>query len=45
MPDVLSAIAQIYTNYGNCLALTYLMEISAEYFGLIEEETQCTTTT
>ncbi|WP_242051594.1 hypothetical protein [Nostoc sp. FACHB-280] len=44
MPEVLKAIAQIYTQYGDCLALTYLMEISAEYFGLIEEENQCTTT-
>ncbi|YAF99440.1 MAG: hypothetical protein AB3A66_30295 (plasmid) [Nodularia sp. CChRGM 3473] len=37
MPEVFKAIAQIYIKYGNCLALTYLMEISAEYFGLIRE--------
>ncbi|MBD2682956.1 MULTISPECIES: hypothetical protein [Nostoc] len=43
LPEVLKAIAQIYTHYGNCLALTYLMEISAEYFGLIEKD-KCTTT-
>lgn len=40
--EVLKTLATIYTNYGNCLALTYLMEISAEYFGLIEED-KCTT--
>ncbi|MCC5640275.1 hypothetical protein LC593_31470 [Nostoc sp. CHAB 5844] len=45
MSEVLKALATIYTNYGNCLALTYLMEISAEYFGLIVEEEKCTTTT
>lgn len=43
MSEVLKALATIYTNYGNCLALTYLMEISAEYFGIIEED-KCTTT-
>ncbi|BBD62786.1 hypothetical protein NIES2109_56360 (plasmid) [Nostoc sp. HK-01] len=42
--DVFQALATIYTNYGNCLALTYLMEISAEYFGIIEED-KCTTNT
>ncbi|BBD63355.1 hypothetical protein NIES2109_62050 (plasmid) [Nostoc sp. HK-01] len=36
--DVFQTLATIYTQYGNCLALTYLMEISAEYFGLIDEE-------
>jgi len=41
--DVFQALVTIYTQYGNCLALTYLMEISAEYFGLIEED-KCTTT-
>jgi hypothetical protein len=46
LSDVLKALATIYTQYGNCLALTYLMEISAEYFGLIkEDEDKCTTTT
>ncbi|WGV29212.1 hypothetical protein [Halotia branconii] len=37
MPEILKIIAEIYTKYGDCLAFTYLMEISAEYFGLIEE--------
>ncbi|MBD6621154.1 hypothetical protein FNW02_37020 [Komarekiella sp. 'clone 1'] len=37
MPEILKAIAEIYTKYGDCLAFTYLMELSAEYFGLIEE--------
>lgn len=35
IPFILQAIAQIYTNYGDCLALKYLMELSAEYFSLI----------
>ncbi|RCJ41995.1 hypothetical protein A6770_35500 [Nostoc minutum NIES-26] len=35
--EVFKVIAQIYTDYGNCLAFTYLMEISAEYFGLIND--------
>ncbi|MEH1770448.1 MAG: hypothetical protein V7L27_01730 [Nostoc sp.] len=30
--------AQICTSYGDCLALKYLMELSAEYFGLIGVE-------
>ncbi|MFN6567959.1 hypothetical protein [Dendronalium sp. ChiSLP03b] len=37
MLEVFKAIAQIYTNYGNCLAFTYLMEILAEYFDLIKD--------
>ncbi|MBG1270591.1 hypothetical protein [Nostoc sp. WHI] len=36
--EIFKIIAQIYTNYGDCLALKYLMELSAEYFGLIEVE-------
>ncbi|AVH68120.1 MULTISPECIES: hypothetical protein [unclassified Nostoc] len=36
--EVFMTIAQIYTNYGDCLALKYLMELSAEYFGLIGVE-------
>lgn len=35
---VFMTIAQIYTNYGDCLALRYLIELSAEYFGLIGVE-------
>ncbi|MHC0067897.1 hypothetical protein ACWATR_34240 [Nostoc sp. UIC 10890] len=35
IPFILQAIAQIYTNYGDCLALKYLMELSTEYFSLI----------
>jgi hypothetical protein len=38
IPFILHAIAQIYTNYGDCLALKYLMELSAEYFSLIGVE-------
>ena len=36
--EIFKTIAQIYTNYGDCLALKYLMELSAEYFGLIGVE-------
>ncbi|QLE45219.1 hypothetical protein FD723_35755 (plasmid) [Nostoc sp. C052] len=36
--EVFMTIAQIYTNYGDCLALRYLMELSAEYLGLIGVE-------
>lgn len=36
--EIFKTIAQIYTSYGGCLALKYLMELSAEYFGLIEVE-------
>ncbi|MBD2565805.1 hypothetical protein H6G95_35665 [Nostoc linckia FACHB-391] len=36
--ELFMTIAQIYTNYGDCLALRYLMELSAEYFGLIGVE-------
>lgn len=36
--EVFKTIAQIYTNYGDCLALKYLIEISAEYFELIGVE-------
>ncbi|MBD2512734.1 hypothetical protein H6G91_37065 [Nostoc muscorum FACHB-395] len=36
--EIFKTIAQIYTNYGNCLALRYLMELSAGYFGLIGVE-------
>ncbi|MCW5319249.1 hypothetical protein GTQ43_38385 [Nostoc sp. KVJ3] len=36
--EIFKTIAQIYTNYGDCLALRYLMELSAEYFGLIGVE-------
>ncbi|MEH2151718.1 hypothetical protein [Nostoc sp.] len=36
--EVFMTIAQIYTSYGDCLALKYLMELSAEYFGLIRVE-------
>lgn len=36
--QIFQAITQIYTNYGDCLALKYLMELSAEYFGLIGVE-------
>lgn len=35
IPFILQAMAEIYTNYGDCLALRYLMELSAEYFSLI----------
>jgi hypothetical protein len=35
--EVFKVIAQMYTDYGNCLAFTYLMEIPAEYFGLISD--------
>ncbi|MEA5507669.1 hypothetical protein VB735_32200 [Halotia wernerae UHCC 0503] len=38
MPEIFKAIAEIYTKYGDCLAFTYLMELLAEYFGLIEVE-------
>jgi hypothetical protein len=36
--EIFKTIAQIYTTYGDCLALKYLMELSAEYFGLIGVE-------
>nr|WP_199339894.1 hypothetical protein [Nostoc sp. FACHB-892] len=36
--EIFKTIAQIYTSYGDCLALKYLMELSAEYFGLIGVE-------
>ncbi|MEH1817771.1 MAG: hypothetical protein V7L31_01505 [Nostoc sp.] len=36
--EIFKTIAQIYTNYGDCLALRYLMELSAEYFELIGVE-------
>lgn len=35
IPFILHTITRIYTNYGDCLALRYLMELSAEYFSLI----------
>lgn len=37
LEEVFSVIAYIYTNYGDCLALKYLMELLAEYFGLLKE--------
>ncbi len=36
--EIFKTIAQIYTSYGDCLALKYLMELFAEYFGLIGVE-------
>lgn len=36
--EIFKTIAQIYSSYDNCLALKYLMELSAEYFGLIGVE-------
>ena len=36
--EVFKTIAQIYTNYGDCLAFKYLMELSTEYFGIIRVE-------
>jgi hypothetical protein len=36
--EIFKNIAQIYTTYGDCLALKYLMELSAEYLGLIGVE-------
>ena len=37
-PEIFKTIGQIYTNYGDCLALRYLMELSALDFGLIRVE-------
>ncbi|WP_375506306.1 hypothetical protein [uncultured Nostoc sp.] len=36
--EVFKTLAQIYTNYGDCLAFKYLMELSTEYFGIIRVE-------